>query len=255
MKIDGKTILDFALAYAANGWMVFPAPPGLKKSYKSKKYSNCNWGMTKDPAQVRRDWRVWPDANVALPTGSVNDFWVSEADTMKGHGVDGIASLRELEQRHGRLPETLMAETPSGSLHNYWKWPTNIKIINSRSKIAPGIDVKGEGGMVIAPPSVRHDGVYRWLNDHPIVEAPAWLLQEALTASEQRQKNRKTKSSQSINLSAEELEKFTYAITNVLPNDNLDWENWCRCAMAIYGATGWQQHWAGTVSHVQYEII
>ena len=76
-----------------------------------------------------------------------------------------------------------MAESPSGSLHHYFNWPDGIEIKNSASGIAPGIDVRGEGGMVIAPPSVRGDGEYRWLNDNPIADAPQWLIDLTAAAS------------------------------------------------------------------------
>jgi hypothetical protein len=170
--------LAAALSYATErGWDIFPAPPGEKKSYKSAKHSNgAKWGKTRNPEQIRKDFRKWPDANIGIPTGKDNGFWVLEADTLKGHNVDGIASLRRLEEKHGPLPKTLMAESPSGSLHYYFNWPKGVEIKNSASSIAPGIDVKGEGGMVIAPPSVRDDGEYRWLNNHPIADAPQWLI-------------------------------------------------------------------------------
>src|SRR6516164_3523388 len=73
-----------------------------------------------------------------------------------------------------------MAESPSGSRHRCFKWPDAVAITNSTSSIGPGIDVRGEGGMVIAPPSVRDDGAYRWLNDNPIADAPQWLIDLAV---------------------------------------------------------------------------
>ena len=89
-----------------------------------------------------------------MVTGSLSAFIVVEADTPKGHDIDGIASLRKLVADNGALPETLMAESPTGSLHYYFRCPaTPIK--NSASRIGPGIDVRGDGGMVLAPPSVR----------------------------------------------------------------------------------------------------
>jgi hypothetical protein len=171
-----------ALDYAEKrGWEVFPAPPGEKKSYKSAKHSDgAKWGKTRDPKQIRRDFRRWPQANVGIPTGKDNGFWVLEIDTPKGHNVDGNASLRALEEKHGPLPKTLMAESPSGSRHRYFKWPDAVAITNSTSSIAPGIDVRGEGGMVIAPPSTRSDGAYRWLNNNPIADAPQWLIDLAV---------------------------------------------------------------------------
>jgi Bifunctional DNA primase/polymerase, N-terminal len=52
-----------------------------------------------------------------------------------------------------------------------------LPVPSSTSRVAPGIDVKGEGGYVVAPPSVHPDGPqYRWLNDEPVAEAPSWLL-------------------------------------------------------------------------------
>jgi hypothetical protein len=181
LPMDPDTILAAALAYAARGWFVFPARPGEKKSYKSAEHSDGRkWGKTKDVKEIERDWKRWPDANVGIVTGPESGFWVVEADTKEGHGVDGIASLAALEQQHGALPPTLMAESPSGTSHLYFSWPTGgVKIINSASTIGPGIDVRGEGGMVIAPPSVKKDGSYRWINDLPVAEAPAWLIEAA----------------------------------------------------------------------------
>jgi hypothetical protein len=171
--------LAAALAYAARGWAVFPADisDGQKKSHKAAAYSNgAKWGMTRKPDQIKLDFTRWPDA-VGLPTGIENLIFVVEADTLKGHNVDGIASMRALEGEHGKLPDTLTAESPTASIHRYFKHPGNgIKIKNSTSEIAPGVDVRGDGGMVIAPPSVRADGTYRWLNNLPIAEAPNWLI-------------------------------------------------------------------------------
>jgi hypothetical protein len=184
MSTTDRPMLAAALKYADSGWDVFPAPPGEKKSHKSAEYSDgAKWGKTRDPEQIRKDFKRWPQANVGIPTGAESGFWVVEADTPKGHAVDGIASLRVLEEKHGPLPPTLMAESPSGSLHHYFKWPDAAVIKNSASGIGPGIDVRGEGGMVIAPPSVRGDGDYCWLNDNPIADAPQWLIDAAVAAS------------------------------------------------------------------------
>lgn len=171
-----------ALDYARRGWDVFPAPPGKKTGRKAAKHSGGRkWGKTRDPAEIERDWARWPDSNIGIACGPESGFWVLEIDTKAGHGVDGLASLEELELEleHGGLPPTLMAESPSGSVHYYWAWPLEFEITNSTSKIGPGIDVRGQGGMVIAPPSIRDDGVYRWLNNLPVAEAPGWLIELA----------------------------------------------------------------------------
>jgi hypothetical protein len=114
---------------------------------------------------------------------------VIECDTPEGHGVDGIASLRALEAEHGALPATLMAESPSGSLHFYFTYPPGVVIRSVAGKIAPGVDQRGHGGMILAPPSVRPGAAdpYRWLNENEIVDAPAWLIALA-TADEHKAK-------------------------------------------------------------------
>jgi hypothetical protein len=135
--------------------------------------------MTRNAEEIRRDFTRWPDAGIGIPTGAVNGIIVVETDTVEGHGIDGSNSLAQLETKHGALPETLKAISPSGSVHRYFKHPGNsIKIKGSASELGAGIDVRADGGMVIAPPTVRPGvGVYRWINRNPIAEPPAWLIE------------------------------------------------------------------------------
>ena len=167
-----------ALDYAdARRWYIFPAPPGEKKSHKAAEFSNgANWGKTRDSDEIKQDWQRWPNANIGVATGAESGIFVVEADTLEGHEIDGLAAMKALEEVHGPLPLTLMAQSPSGSQHYYFKWPQGVTIINSASNVAKGIDVRGEGGMVIAPPSVTDNGTYKWLNDAPLADAPGWLV-------------------------------------------------------------------------------
>jgi hypothetical protein len=203
--------LEAAMALAVvNGWQVFPArmQDGKKWSFLSAKYApeSKNWGMTNDPQLLLRNftgkWRLL--CGVGVPTGALNGIFVIEADTLKGHDVDGISNLKKLEATHGKLPDTLMSKSPSGSVHRYFKHPgRRLKIGDPKGgedkKIAPGVDVKGDGGMVIAPPSVapktmRCPGPYVWLNNLPIADAPEWLLDlvcEGGSSSERAKSNGK----------------------------------------------------------------
>jgi hypothetical protein len=113
--------------------------------------------------------------------------FVVETDTPEGHNVNGAASLAALEAEHGELPPTLQAITPSGSVHYYFAHP-GVHVKNSVGVIGVGVDVRGDGGMVVAVPSVvppreatadkpaSAGGVYRWLNDLVPAPAPQWLL-------------------------------------------------------------------------------
>jgi hypothetical protein len=178
--MHNQKTLEIAVAYAAHGWAVFPVPPGTKRSYKSAEHSDGRaWGMTRNAAEIRADFTRWPDAGIGIPTGAVNGIIVVETDTVAGHGIDGSNSLAQLETKHGALPDTLQAISPSGSVHRYFKHPgAGIKIISSASELGAGIDVRGDGGMVIAPPTVRPGvGDYRWINHIPIAEPPAWLIE------------------------------------------------------------------------------
>jgi hypothetical protein len=167
-----------ALHYAEHLGPVFPVPQGTRKSHKKAKYSGGEpWGATRDPAQIRADRKKWPHANIGLRTGLVSGFFVVDVDTVEGHGVDGIANLQKLQEKHTPFPATLTAISPSGSLHYYFHAPPKAPIKNSESEIAEGVDVRGEGGMALVPPSVKPGGgEYRWLNHLPIAPAPIWLF-------------------------------------------------------------------------------
>jgi hypothetical protein len=179
-----STILETALDYANHGLEVFPVPPGTKKSYKSKKYSpdGKRWGATKNADTIRSYWAEHPDANLGVPTGAGNGFWVLEFDTPEGHGVDGAASLATLEAEFGPLPATRQAESPSGSVHFYFLHP-GFDIVGTPG-IRPGIDIRGDGNMVLAPPSIKPGvGAYKWSNELPVADAPPWLLDLVKTAA------------------------------------------------------------------------
>jgi hypothetical protein len=172
-------LVEYAIDYASRGWPVFPLQLREKVSHKSAAHCDGRkWGQTTDPDEIRHDFSQWPDANIGIVTGEASGFFVVETDTAQGHGegVDGAAELAKLEAKHGTLPATREAISPSGSVHRYFKHP-GFKIKNSASLIAAGIDVRADGGMVVGPPSVKlGKGVYSWRNDLPIADAPAWLL-------------------------------------------------------------------------------
>lgn len=175
-----------ALEYAARGWHVFPAPPGEKKSYIAGRFGNGQrWSATTDPDFIRHYWRKYPDANVGIACGRASGLLVIECDTPEGHDVDGTAQMRDLIARHGPLPDTIEALSPTGSWHLYFKYPAHVDVPNSSSDVAPGIDVRGEGGMVIGVPSIRPGkrDPYRWKNPpgfFELADCPDWLLQRCL---------------------------------------------------------------------------
>ena len=144
-------------------------------------------GGRKEPAL--RDWqaRATTDAvevtrlfrggafNIGIATGTRSGGFVLDIDRKE---VDGLTILAELEDRHGELPETWTVRTPSGGRHLWFASPTD-RCVRNRAGFAPALDIRGDGGFVVAPPSVVGNGCYRWSvlpNRQGLPEAPQWLL-------------------------------------------------------------------------------
>jgi hypothetical protein len=180
-------LVAHALGYARRGWPVFPVRLGEKVSHKSAEHSHGRkWGQTTDQDEIRSDFKRWPNANIGIACGAPSGIFVVETDTAAGHGdgVDGAAELAKLEAIHEALPATLEAISPSGSVHRYFGHP-GLTIKNSASLIGPGIDVRVDGGMVVAPPSIKPGkGAYSWRNELPIADAPQWLLDRIAAGKE-----------------------------------------------------------------------
>lgn len=168
-----------AFRYALRGVAIFPLVRGQKVPVRGS--HGCRDGST-DCDVARARWKKWPGANIAAATGRPSGFWVLDVDAHH----DGDRSLAELEAEHGKLPPTVQANTPSGGTHLYFNWPADgPKIRNSTGRIAPGIDVRGEGGSITLPPSQLADGrCYRWAANgvRGAAWAPAWLLALATPA-------------------------------------------------------------------------
>jgi len=171
--------LPTALEHAARGWLVFPAPAsGEKKGLKSAQYSGGRrWGATTDPDEIKRDWQQWPSANVGIVTGPESGIFVLDLDCKDG--VDGVQWMADRIEEHGLLPDTVEAMSPSGGWHVYFRYP-DFEVKTCAGEIAPGVDVRGAGGMVLGVPSVKPGvGAYHWKNPPPMFEvadAPQWVL-------------------------------------------------------------------------------
>ena len=130
-----------------------------------------------DPAIIAEWWRRWPDANVGIRTGAESGVVVLDVDTPKG----GAGALAELERKHGKLPATARVLTGGGGEHIYFRHPDR-ELRNSTGRLGAGLDVRGDGGYVVAPPSVHESGrAYQWKRtlDRGLADCPAWLLEDA----------------------------------------------------------------------------
>jgi hypothetical protein len=187
-----STMMNAALELAQRGLPVFPLNTALPlkdgrfvcscgslKCRNSAKHPLAKLAprglldATTDPRRVSEWWLSAPSANIGLATG---DVVVVDVDPHHG----GDESLRDLEQRHGELPPTWRAFT-GGGMHIYFRAPSGIEIRNSAGKFGPGVDVRGVGGYVVAPPSLHASGNrYAWdVDAHPdevpLAELPDFL--------------------------------------------------------------------------------
>jgi hypothetical protein len=101
-------------------------------------------------------WRRWPLASIAIATGAASNLWVLDFD-----GPEGLAALAELERLHGPFPPTPRVRTPGGGAHLYFAWPTDGTVIRNKTRLhGLPVDVRGEGGYAVAPPSRGVVGPY-----------------------------------------------------------------------------------------------
>jgi len=194
----GNELLAHALRYAGMGWHVFPvhhiqpsgfcscASPTCDRAGKHPRTQHGLRDASTDPAIIRHWWQQWPDANIGVRTGRVSGIFVLDVDTHPDKGIHGDESLQRLEEKNGRLPDTVEAMTGGlGGRHLVFRYPDAIEgAIKSRtSSLGAGLDVRGDGGYVIVYPSVGLKGRYEWegssdpLDGVAPVDAPAWLVQ------------------------------------------------------------------------------
>ncbi len=161
-----ENCLEAALRYAAKGWPVFPITP-RKKAPPLVKWSS---EASCDAERIETWWHRWPDANVGIATGETSGLVVLDIDT---GGEDARASL---EDEHGQLPDTLEQHTGGGGRQRFYKHPGG-RIPISAGVLGNNLDVRADGGYVVAPPSVHPSGNrYRWEgSSDPAVGQPAPL--------------------------------------------------------------------------------
>jgi len=178
-------MVDWALQYADEGFAVFPLHSISAGQCTCKAKKDCSspgkhphWGektlrrgvkdATVDPKQIKAWWKHWPNANIGIATGRISGVVVIDID-----GPDGEKSIKELERQCGKLPKTLRAQTGKGA-HLFFR--SGGHEYKNRTAIYPGVDIRGDGGYVVAPPSVHIAGKrYRWSNEGSPVDPPVWV--------------------------------------------------------------------------------
>ncbi|MCX7960086.1 MAG: bifunctional DNA primase/polymerase [Burkholderiales bacterium] len=163
-----------ARACLARGWSVVAVEPRGKRPLVAWRALQSR---APAPAEVDAWFFAHPEANLGVVTGAVSNLVVLDVDVRHG----GEQSLAALERAHGPLPRTVEARTGGGGRHLYFAHPGGT--VPNRAGLAPGLDLRGDGGMVVAPPSVHASGRrYRWTNapgTTALAPLPGWLLRIA----------------------------------------------------------------------------
>lgn len=183
-----RSMKDWALAYARAGFRVLPIYT-LRNGVcscggKSKGCKPCKHPVgalvrrgaldaTTDPNVITDWWSKMPDANIGIATGEESNLVALDVD-----GVDGEALLAELKRAHGSIPETMLVQTGNGR-HVWLSYPRDVFKVPSVAR--DHLDVRGDGGYVVAPPSKHASG-------HPyaftgttrrLAECPLWVVRYA----------------------------------------------------------------------------
>lgn len=175
-----------AREYAKRGWKILPlhgvvsgcctcrATLACANPGKHPRTAHGLKDASTDGHQIDKWWNKWPEANVGIATGILSALVVLDVDDKNGRA--GSRTLQALEAAYGELPATLTSTTGSGR-HLYFRHPGGI-VSNSASLLGEGLDIRGDAGYVVAPPSIHANGrMYQWANPGTdIASLPDWLM-------------------------------------------------------------------------------
>lgn len=208
-EITDNKLLNSALFYASLGYPVFPLHnliiDGKNVRCSCRDWRNCE-RIAKHPRtrnghsdattsieKIKEWWTSYPNANIGIPTGFQTKLLVLDIDIKSG-GELSLEYLQEdykiiLKDKYEPLPAPLTVITGSGGRHFYFNYPSDLKTISSSaSEIAYGLDIRANGGYVVAPPSQHSSGnFYRWFGvNTPIKDAPNWLIYEIIKSENRK---------------------------------------------------------------------
>lgn len=182
--MQDPSILSWAEFYARRDWALFPVhgydsengctcDAGHNCSNPGKHPANSNGfkGATSEEFLIERLFANG-DRNIGLATGEKSGVFVIDVD-----GPEGERSLTELQHHNDALPRTLQARTGRGR-HLFFAMPAGVVIPSKANVLGHKVDIRGDGGYVILPPSAHVSGVqYEWIDrQQEIAEAPKWLI-------------------------------------------------------------------------------
>jgi hypothetical protein len=231
------SMLDAALAYASWGVPVFPVDAKRKRPIPKRDPdpsgrfkdgipgSGCVYKATADAGQIRAWWTNRSHL-IGLPMGEKTGVWALDVDTAEDH-ADGVAEWSAITAQHAPII-TREHRTATDGLHLIFKWDAEQPMGCSSGALPVGIEVKGQGGYIVVPPSRRKHRAYTVHNDIDPGDAPQWLTDLIRPAP--------ASDGSPWNTTTVDLDELADAMQFV-PNDNLSWDEWTAIALAIFAAT------------------
>jgi hypothetical protein len=199
--MTSNTLRESAIEYAQRSILVFPlhyvrdgvircscGDPECTNSGKHPRTANGLLDGTRDVTQLCEWWDALPKSNVGLCTGAESGFIVLDVDPRHG----GHVTLAALEEKHGKLPDTATTVTGSSGNHRLFKHPGRKVPNDAGLKLGAGLDIRGDGGYIVAPPSNHLLGQYGWksglsLDDVELAPLPEWLAMLIVEAPKPKQ--------------------------------------------------------------------
>ena len=156
---------DAAIEYAKQGFAVFPLKPKNKTPIQAGGFKNA----TTDISTIEKWWKELPTANIGIATGQRSGgIVVIDLDVDDNKGINGYDSLRDWQRINGELPDTADSITGRGGYHLFFRTSERVKC---RTGILEGVDVRADGGYIVAPPSIHSNG-NRYMWECPPDETP-----------------------------------------------------------------------------------
>ena len=165
--------LDAAIEYASKGLAVFPIKPRAKEPITKNGVKDATTNFN----TIKKWWTKHPTANIGIACGEPSGGLLVIDLDVKENGISGLDTLHNWERDNGELPETVRSITGKGGAHILYRIQYREK---NRVNLLEGIDIRSDGGYIVAPPSVHPNGRrYEWEYDpdeYDIAEADELVL-------------------------------------------------------------------------------
>ena len=236
-------ILTAALEYAARRLPIFPC----KRTDKRPLIKGGFHGATTDPDQIKAWWAKWPEAMIGMPTGQLSGVDVLDLDVKKGK--NGFAAIPDWKDRSPiivRTPTDPKLHTdgaPDEGGHLWFK--SNGAVKGTTDTIALGVDTRGDGGYVVAPPSMNGFGTYRFEKSglDEIAKLPAFPADLAARCRKIPKPKPQAELQQQQKPADPDADQLLIEALTLIPNDDCGWEEYKDVGMLVFARIGGGAPW------------